>query len=99
MEYEKLKVFWQDAILFVYFSYFIKYIHSFNHTHTIHLSIAIRWGLSQQNCFESGLYVNIVSGNLKSEILKIMPRNLHEILRSKIPLQEDYSKFIGPFGN
>jgi hypothetical protein len=34
----------QDATLFVYFSY--TYIHSFNHIHTIHLSIAIRWGHS-----------------------------------------------------
>jgi hypothetical protein len=28
------------------FSYFFYNIHSFNHIHTIHLSIAIRWGLS-----------------------------------------------------
>jgi hypothetical protein len=46
-----LKVWWQDATLFVYFSYFFyfllhTYIHSFNHIHTIHLSIAIRGGLS-----------------------------------------------------
>ncbi len=40
-----LKVWWQDATLFVYF---ILYIHTFtfNHIHTIHLSIAIRRGLS-----------------------------------------------------
>ncbi len=43
---ESLKGLWQEATLFVYFSYFITYIHSFNHIHTIHLSIAIRWGLS-----------------------------------------------------
>jgi hypothetical protein len=30
----------------VYISYFITYIHSFNHVHAIHFSIAIRWGLS-----------------------------------------------------
>jgi hypothetical protein len=34
------KVWWQYATLFVYFSYFITFIHSFNHIHTIHLSIA-----------------------------------------------------------
>jgi len=34
------KVWWQDATLFVYFSYFITYIYSFNHMHTIHLSVA-----------------------------------------------------------
>ncbi len=31
------KVWWQDATLFVYFSYFMTYIHSFNHIHTIHI--------------------------------------------------------------
>jgi hypothetical protein len=31
----KIKVWWQDAILFVYFSYFITYIHSSDHIHTI----------------------------------------------------------------
>jgi hypothetical protein len=37
---------WQDATLFVYFSnFFSTYIHSF-HIHTIHLSVAIHWGLS-----------------------------------------------------
>jgi hypothetical protein len=44
-----LKVWWQDAILFVYFSNFYNiciYIHSFNHIHTIHFSLANRWGLS-----------------------------------------------------
>ncbi len=45
-KYIFLKVWWQDATLFVYFSYFITFIHSFNHIHTIHLSIAFRWGLS-----------------------------------------------------
>jgi hypothetical protein len=40
-----LKVWWQDATLFVYFSYFYN-IHSFNHIHTIHLSVTIRRGLS-----------------------------------------------------
>jgi hypothetical protein len=35
-------VWWQDATLFVYFSYFMTYIHSFKPIHTIHLSIAIR---------------------------------------------------------
>jgi hypothetical protein len=35
------RVWWQDATLFVYFSYFITYIHSFNHIHSIHLSFAI----------------------------------------------------------
>jgi hypothetical protein len=43
---QKVKVWWQDATLFVYFSYFITYIHLFNHIHSIHLSFAIRWGLS-----------------------------------------------------
>jgi hypothetical protein len=37
-----LKVWWQDATLFVYFSYFITYKHPFNHIHTIHLSTIIR---------------------------------------------------------
>jgi hypothetical protein len=41
-----LKVWWHDATLFVYFLYFTIYIHSFNHLHTIHLSVAIRRGLS-----------------------------------------------------
>ncbi len=40
-----LKVWWHDATLFVYFSY-LSNIHSFNHIHTIHISVAIRWGLS-----------------------------------------------------
>jgi hypothetical protein len=37
-------------LFFVYFSYFFihTYIHSLNHIHTIHLSIAIRWGLSHR---------------------------------------------------
>jgi hypothetical protein len=34
-----INVWWHDATLFVYF---ITYIHSYNHIHTIHLSIAIR---------------------------------------------------------
>ncbi len=38
-------VWWHDATLFVYFSYFYN-IHSYNHIHTIHLSVAIRRGLS-----------------------------------------------------
>jgi hypothetical protein len=42
----QLKVWWHDATLFVYFSYFTMYIHSFNHILTTHLSVAIRWGLS-----------------------------------------------------
>jgi hypothetical protein len=42
------KVWWHDATLFVYFSYFydVPYIHSFYHIHTTHLSVAIRRGLS-----------------------------------------------------
>jgi hypothetical protein len=32
------------CLFFIFF--FITYIHSFNHIQTIHLSIAIRWGLS-----------------------------------------------------
>jgi hypothetical protein len=31
---------------FCLFSYFITYTHSFNHIHTVHLSIAFHWGLS-----------------------------------------------------
>jgi hypothetical protein len=33
-------------LFFVYFSYFTAYIHSFDHIHTIHLSVAICRGLS-----------------------------------------------------
>jgi hypothetical protein len=33
-------------LFFVYFHIFITYIHSFNHIHTIHSSVVIRWGLS-----------------------------------------------------
>ncbi len=33
-------------IFHIFFITCIHYIHSFNHIHTIHLSIAIRWGLS-----------------------------------------------------
>jgi hypothetical protein len=40
------KGWWQDATLFVYFSYFLTFIYSFNHIQTVHLSIAIRRGLS-----------------------------------------------------
>ncbi len=38
----------------------------------------------QQRWFETGLYSNvyIAYGSLKSESLKIMPRNLNEIVRS-----------------
>jgi hypothetical protein len=40
------KVWWRDATLFVYFSYFY-YVHTFiNHIHTAHMSVAIRRGLS-----------------------------------------------------
>jgi hypothetical protein len=42
----RLKVWWHDDTLFVYFLYFMIYIHSFNHIHTIHLSVAIRRGIS-----------------------------------------------------
>ncbi len=45
-EVKGLKVWWHDATLFVYFSYFIAYIHSFDHIHTIHLSVTICRGLS-----------------------------------------------------
>jgi hypothetical protein len=41
-----IKVWWHEATLFVYFLYFTIYIHSFNLIHTIHLSVAIRQGLS-----------------------------------------------------
>jgi hypothetical protein len=41
-----LKVWWHDATLFVYFSYFTIYKYTFNHIHTTHLSVAIRRGLS-----------------------------------------------------
>jgi hypothetical protein len=41
-----LKDRWQDATLFVYFSYLMTYTHSFNRIHAIHLSGAIRRGLS-----------------------------------------------------
>ncbi len=32
--------------LFIFILYNVRTVHSFNHIHTIHLSIAIRWGLS-----------------------------------------------------
>jgi hypothetical protein len=31
---------------FIFHIFFITYIHSFNHIHTIYISVAIRWGLS-----------------------------------------------------
>jgi hypothetical protein len=54
------KVWWQDATLFVYFSYFITYIHSFIQSHSyntfIHrhslrpLSISAQWGNTSLSC-------------------------------------------------
>jgi hypothetical protein len=35
-------VWWQDTTLIVYLSYFIAYLHSFNHIQTIHLFVTIR---------------------------------------------------------
>jgi hypothetical protein len=87
-------VWWQDATLFVYFIFYNigTYIHSFNHIHTLHLSVMIRRGLSPfPHCMEAQLEKPPCGAEPRIELgyaLQQADANQHKLLMvtKKLPL-------------